>query len=657
MTLLGHPLPRQYGGKALVLLAFVAVHVAISVVFVAPGHFTIDEGVYDLMVRAFVATGGLEVWNGYEEFASPELVWPTVSVRDGVLVPQYPGIFALLAAPFYWLLGYRGLFLLSALAFAATLALCFAIAQRLFRDPALSLNACLILALTTFAWEYSQAAWPHALSMLVVALAVYCAIVALQASDSRASTIAALAAGLTLGFGIGVRLDTVFALPAVVLPLLFVDPWRPRAALAASMGLLPGLAVLGAVNHAKFGIFSPFSYGAGHLGGGTASMMPYLPIVSAGLVLAFGAWAATRPFGRKLIEGNRRTVAIGAALVGAAAIATPQGWALASKLAAGAYQLLVDFRIRDLAIEEGGLSRGPGGGMVYLGSLKKALLQSCPYLVALALPLIGLLRGRDVRALGVLFLVPAGFVTVYAYFAWHGGLAFNLRYLVPTLPFLAILTAYAWREVAPGLAPRWLCVATLGGLAVFAAHVLAAFPRPAPMATQETVFLTVPLMIAVGLGILLVASRVATFERVKALQGAAGAMMLVALVWGGLVSLTYDFPRSYFIRSARAEFSKIVAPLIEPDSILFVQYGDQFFGLIERGDVRIAMPRLDDYATFRPLIDFHLDAGRNVYLWRTPEIAATLERRPLLDGLSEVTLYEHANGALTELQRPRQARR
>lgn len=325
MTLLGYPLPRQYRGKVLVLLAFVVVHVAVSVIFVAPGHLTIDEGVYDLMVRAFVATGGLGVWNGYEEFASPELVWPTVNVRDGVLVPQYPGVFALLAAPFYWLLGYRGLFLLSALAFAAALVLCFAIAQRLFRDPALSLNACLILALTTFAWEYSQAAWPHALSMLIVALAVYCAIVALQASDSRASMIAALAAGLTIGLGIGVRLDTVFALPAVVLPLRFVDPWRPREALTACMGLLPGLAVLGAVNHVKFGIFSPFSYGAAHLGGGTASMTPYLPIVTAGLVLAFGAWAATRPFGSKLIEGNRRTVAIGAALVGAAVIATPQG--------------------------------------------------------------------------------------------------------------------------------------------------------------------------------------------------------------------------------------------------------------------------------------------------------------------------------------------
>ena len=121
MTLLGYPLPRQYRGKVLVLLAFVVVHVAVSVIFVAPGHLTIDEGVYDLMVRAFVATGGLGVWNGYEEFASPELVWPTVNVRDGVLVPQYPGVFALLAAPFYWLLGYRGLFLLSALAFPVAL--------------------------------------------------------------------------------------------------------------------------------------------------------------------------------------------------------------------------------------------------------------------------------------------------------------------------------------------------------------------------------------------------------------------------------------------------------------------------------------------------------------------------------------------------------
>ena len=177
------------------------------------------------------------------------------------------------------------------------------------------------------------------------------------------------------------------------------------------------------------------------------------------------------------------------------------------------------------------------------------------------------------------------------------------------------------------------------------------------MVVQELIFLAMPLAIAFVLGALLLLSRFVTAGRTGAYAGAGSAMMFTALVWGALVSLTYDFPRSYFIRAARAEFSKTVGPLIESDSILFAPYGDQFFGLIERGDVRFARPWKDDYATFRPLIDFHLDAGRKVYLWRTPEITATLERRPLLDDLSEVPLYEHVNGVLTELQRPRQARR
>ena len=657
MTVPGLHLTRECRCKALVLLAFLIFHVVFSLLFVAPGHLSIDEGVYDLMARDFSATRSLWIGNGYEEFASPELALPMLTVHEGTLVPQYPSVYTLLASPFYWLAGYRGLFLLNAAAFILAAGTCFLIAHRLFRDPNLSLNACLILVFATFAWEYTQAAWPHALTMLLVALAVYWTIVALQASRLRSELSLALLAGLTLGTGVGVRLDTIFALPAVLLPFLFVHPWRPRAGLAVCVGLLPGLAVLAATNHVKFGTLSPFSYGVSGADGAASGMTAYLPVVASGLVVVIGAWVATRPWGRRLIESKGSAVALGATILCALVLLTPQGWSLTAKVASGAYQLLIDLRVRDLAIEEGGLTRGPGGGMVYLSSLKKSLLQSCPYLIALVLPLIGLVRGKDVRALGVLFLVPAAFVFVYSYFAWHGGLAFNLRYFVPALPFLAILTAYAWRDAASDFNRTWARVAIAGGLAVFVVHYLAAYPRPVPIAAQETVFLTVPLAIAFVLGGLLLVSRGTAEARGRALRGAASATMIVALVWGGMVSLTYDFPRSYFIRKSRAEFSKIVAPLIEPNSILFVQYGDQFFGLIERGDVRFAMPYLDNYESFRSLIDFHLDSSRAVYLWRASEIAETLENRPLLEGLSEVTLYEQRNGALSKLLRAGQARR
>lgn len=649
---------RAHRGKLLVLLAFFALHLLVSSVWVAPGHATIDEGVYDFMLRDFATRGSLAIWNGYEEFPSPELLLATMVVHDGTLLSQYPHVFTILATPFYWLFGYRGVFLLNALSFVGAVVVCFLLAQRLFRDPSLSLNSCLLLIFATFAWEYAQTGYPHAVCMLLVVLAVYCAVCSLQAPRGRRELWWAYAAGLTLGLGVGVRLDTIFALPAMLLPFVFAHPWRPRPAVVLSAGLLPGLILLSVINYLKFGTISPFSYGVDNEQSNASGVSRYLPIVFLGAICFLGVWVATRPASRRILQRYWRGAALAAIPCVALALFIPQIWTLVAKLLNGGYQVFVDFRIRDLTIIEGGLTRGPSGGMVYLTVLKKSLLQSAPYLVALVLPLINLLRGKDVLPLAILFLVPAAFIGVYGYFAWHGGCcAFNMRYFVPALPFLAILTAHAWREIAPSLRPTWLRVAILLAVTVFVVHYLVAYPRPAPMVVQELIFLAMPLAIAFVLGALLLLSRFVTAGRTGAYAGAASAMMFTALVWGALVSLTYDFPRSYFIRAGRVEFSKAVGPLIESDSILFAPYGDQFFGLIERGDVRFARPWKDDYATFRPLIDHHLDAGRAVYLWRTPEIAATLERRPLLEGLSEVTLYEQANGVLTELQRPRQARR
>lgn len=642
-------LPKKDRVKVLLLLVLLVVHVVVSAFFVAPGHFSIDEGIYHFMTRGLVTNGSLTVWNGYEEFTSPELALPLLLVRDGALAPQYPSVYSILAAPFYWAMGYHGLFRLNALAFAATIGLCFLIARRLFRDVALSLNACLILSLATFAWQYSQAAWPHALSMFMVSLALYCVIVALQSSRRRDEFGMAFVAGLVLGIGVGVRLDTVFAFPAVLLPFLFAFPSRPLAALSACLGMLPGLLALAAINQAKFGLFSPFTYGTAVDGGGTAEILRYLPLAAAGLVCALGAWIATRPTGRQFLSNYRSVAILGVVVLGATVLVVPQTWAMASRLANGTYQLLVDFRIRDIAIKEGGLERGPSGGMFYLGSLKKSLLQSSPFLVALVVPLVSFLRGRDVVALGILFLVPASYVTVYSYFAWHGGQALNLRYFVPALPFFAILTAYAWRDIAPDFKGVWVGAAIFGAIALIIFHAVTVYPQPPALAEQETIYLTTPLVIAALIGILLLASLVVTNGRATALRGGTSAAVLIGLVWGGLVSLTYDFPQIYSVRHGRAELAHSLQPLIQPDSILFIPPLESFFGLIETSKVRFALPQMDNFNSFRPLIDFHLDAGHGVYMWVAPFFVPILQNRSLLVGLKVEPLYRGYGGMLVRL--------
>ena len=78
---------------------------------------------------------------------------------------------------------------------------------------------------------------------------------------------------------------------------------------------------------------------------------------------------------------------------------------------------------------------------------QEALLQSCPWLPIVLVPLfLGRRDDANRRALLLLFLVPAVVIPIYAFFAWHGELALNLRYFLPTLPFLSLLAADAIRR-------------------------------------------------------------------------------------------------------------------------------------------------------------------------------------------------------------------
>ena len=431
--------------KLFLLLALGAFHIFFALFLNPPGYFSGDETVYYLMTRDFAQTGGLEIFNGYDELPSRELALENVRMRDGKLVPQYPYLFPLLAYPLFKLAGFKGLFLLNAAAFIGTVLLCYLLARRLLRDRELALNACLILVLATYSWEYAHGAWPHSLATFLVVAAFYLGILALQEENVRRSLLLSGAAGLVAGFGAGVRLDVIFVLPAVIAPLLFCKPGKWRQALAAGLGILPGMVVLAVTNHMKFGTYSPLSYG--RTTGATSGIGPYLPIAGLALLFAVAFWGGLRLRERSGLRKRKGVVFLAIPILMLAV--WPDFWHILGRWGKGIYQLVVDLRIRDLGILEGGLSRTQNGGVVYLGTLKKSLLQSCPYLVVLLIPLLAAWRHpQERRILGPLFLVPSTFIGIYSFFAWHGGQGFNMRYFLPALPFTAILTAVAWNTLS-----------------------------------------------------------------------------------------------------------------------------------------------------------------------------------------------------------------
>lgn len=608
-------------------------HLAATLWLTPHGHLNVDECTYHLMLRA-ADEGTLAFWNGYEALASRELVWPTTVPHEGALYPVTPPFYAAMAWPFYALAGFPGLFVMNAVLFVGLLALTAATARRLFDDERLAWTAVGVLALATYAWEYSQAAWPHISSTVFVMGALLCALIALDTRDRARGVAAALFAGALLGAGLGIRLDVAMAAPAVILPFLFAPAERRWRVLAIAIGALPPLLLLAFVNHAKFGIASPLSYGPKVSPAGEWTR--YLPVALLGLVLVGAAGALQRPGVRASLHARRGPVAL-AILVGAAiALFVPELRAFLLRLARGVWILLVDLRGLPEGMVRPALSRSAGDGLVYFGHLKKSWLQSLPYLGVLAVPAIAALRGHPERGrLALLALLPASHLAAYGLFRWDGGMSLNLRYLTPALPCVAIGVAWALRAL--GASEHRVTMRIAGAASVVLFFLLSALRGDTPD-RMELFVLDTPLLLAAGV---LAASVTAALVAAPRLRAAALATTAAALVWAGLVAFTYDYPAVRWLRGYNLDLSQRTAAVVPRDALLFVTHPDPFCGLLESERVRIALPARDRYRDFRRVADFHLEADRPVFAAMPVNGWRMLERGPKLEGLRTEEVLAH----------------
>ena len=641
--------------KIVILGALFALHGLYAVAANPPAHFSLDEGVYATMTRSLAESGSLSVWNGYGEHPSPELVYLMMreDARDPQnprLVPQYPAVYAAIGYPFYKAAGFKGLQIMNLLAFLATVGFCVALARRLFDDANLAFNAGLMLVLGGFTWEYAHGAWPHALSMLAVTMAIWFAVSAIRADGDRAALPAALAVGLIAGIGAGLRYDTILVIPAMALPFLFASPVRLLPPVAIVVGAIPGLAALSVTNFLKFGSASPFTYGFASTTG-PVSVSSYGPLVLAAGAVLLALWAATRRRAWKTVRERPWIVLAAVAALFGAAMLIPQIRALAYRMLNGVWQLVVDIRVRDLGIVEDGVDRTASGAVVYGVSLKKALLQSCPWLVVLVLPFIEFVRGRKQSAeFALLFLVIAGFVSFYGYFAWHGGFAFNMRYFLPLLPVAAILGAWSWRALSADLKPLWRNLMAGGGIATLLFWVRLV-PADLDVADQAPVLLSLPLYMAAVLLAFLIAGAVPWRLARPAVNAGALAMFAVSLTWAANVGLVYDLLRSYKARSYNYQFTQDVDSVIAADSILFAERFGLYPGVFEAERVRLALPAQDDFHDFRALVDMHLAAGRPVYGVFEKETWEKIRADGLLDGLEVAPLMEREFEQIAQIRR------
>ena len=264
---------------------------------------------------------------------------------------------------------------------------------------------------------------------------------------------------------------------------------------------------------------------------------------------------------------------------------------------------------------------------MYIGGVKKSLLQSLPYLPLLALPAVAVARRRPgYRRLGLLFLVPVAYTGFYSQFSWHGGLSLNMRYLVQILPYTSILTAWALRDLTRRFAVSWGRLATATAAVTVAAFWLARSTFRS-WGLIELQYLNLPLMLAAGLAFLLLAAlrRPGRTD----LATATAALAVASMLWAGQTALFYDYPLARRIRHYNLVTGQRTAAVVAPDSIFFANALDKFFHLIETDRVRIARPTMDDFRDLPRLVAFHLGAGRRVYGAFHPRGWAVLGGGPL----------------------------
>lgn len=592
----------RLGWERVGLLGLLALQILLALTLPIAGRLLIDEVVYAEMTRGLTSGQGFTFDNGYSEIASPELLTTHMRVTaDGELTGQYPYGLSLLVAPLFALLGIRGIMLANAVALVPVVALTWWLARRLLKDRWIATCSTVVLLAATYLWEYSIAIWPH---MIALGLSLGGLVAMLKATDgdSGKSIRNGAFSGLLFGLAVFCRFDSILFAPVLALTIYQRRPLAARTVPAFIVGTLPAVFALILSNYVRWGTLTPLTYG-----GSITDWL--LPIVATGIALVAVVWGAV--IGMKKLPNLHRSIKL---LLGVAACAgllvIPTTRRLAFDSLVGAWTLIVDLRRYPL-VDTPGLQRLADGTLLYAGTVKKSLLQSLPYAPLIGLPLITQWRTEYRRAM-LIFIAPVlAFVGFYSPRAWHGGLSFNLRYFLPLIPFVAILTAWSLKlaidRFSPGLdlgrLGRRMAVATL---AIFAAARLAL-----PSIGGTAWLLSIPPLViaacvAVAIAVLLVrTSRLAANVTL--------ALGLTGLVWAGAVAFGYDTTATMSIRNAHASTSEAIAELIEDGSLLVVDWPDNTFGVKDhRHGVVIALPGNDDYVSWPDVLRY-FSATRPVY--------------------------------------------
>lgn len=555
-----------------------------------PGIFTIDENNFMVSVLS-LREGGFEVPGTEKLTRSKELAYfapqpDRFVVREGPLTTDAPALYAFFALPFS-LFGWSGLFWVNIVALVAVAA-CVYLAVRAHSASAGSagLAAALILG-GGYCLEYAQAVWPHMLS------AALCVGAFLAASKVRAGSPVTIAflAGLLAGSAAGIREQNIVFAGGVGLTLLLLGPHRFRSSLVFGLGVLVMLLLMAWVNLERSGVFHP------------------VPKSTAYVSALGGQVQPSQPSGRSSLEPLKVL-----------------------------WTKVIDFSTHPVpqdTLEARFFHREEASGAIMTGTVvKKALLQSSPWIGAALLAVLGAWWGwvgrasprrKELMAIS-LVIGPVLAMIAFAGYAKTDGISHNQRYLLETVPLLAIAVGLALEDL------KMNPVVTFMG---FVAGVLAAFVSMLIVQAPFTYVLIVNAPLALGLA-LLVAMVLARHGKAPV---AFSVLLGCALGWALFVHLADDVRGVNSYRRANLERTELFDSVV-PDHSAIVAWGgskDAAGPLQMHKDVVILDAWADRGQDAPMLVRELLSSGRRVF------VLANLMPEKLLQAMTEGLQSVRAN--------------
>ena len=502
----------------IVLLVFLGI---VLVATTIRGPFTIDEINY--MVTAIGLREGKLTVPGTEGLGpSKELFsfdpesYGRVAARTPV-ASLAPPLYAPFALPFL-VLGWHGLVLLNTLSYLLTGLIVFVLSKHYAVDRQTPWLAAALVLIGGYGIEYAQGVWPHMFSVFLVTCALY---VASKIWQGGKPTVAVLC-GLLMGIAIGVREQNIVLTGCLGLTVLLFARRRILATAWYGIGTLLPLVVIATMNLSRDHLWHPF---------------PKFVAYSNQLKQHVGAGSILEPL---------RVF-----------------WAR-----------FIDFSMHPeitYLVQADMYKQNPASGayLVY-GTVKKAFLQSCPW-IGLAFVVLVLAwfwkdsRKEDVRrSLRGLSLLIFPLVVLFSMAGASrvDGLAYNQRYFLEMIPLAALAVALALDGLS--LSVVHMVIGFLAGGIAFAAALML------PSHTlYEIALMRVPLLVAV----LLLLSWI--FRWHSSARLLLPMTLGLCLGWSLFVHTLDDLPASRNRRMRTATELKMLEEVIPAHSAVFAYWGSK----------------------------------------------------------------------------------